>query len=102
MVLVVGLFTTCVFPTTEPPAFSFEDQILIAVFDREQSTGGFAIEVQAITRSESGIVVELVRTVPGPGCAVTQALTQPFDIVSIEAVTGEAQLVFTDNVTDCS
>jgi len=91
-----------VFPTTAPPAFSFDDQVLIAVFDREQSTGGFAIEVQAIARSEGGILVKVVRTVPGLGCAVTQALTQPFHIVSIDAVSGEAQLVFTDSVTDCS
>lgn len=91
-----------VFPTTAPPAFSFDGQILIAVFDREQSTGGFAIEVQTIARSESGIVVEVVRTVPGLGCAVTQALTQPFDIVSIAATAGDAQLVLTETVFDCS
>ena len=93
---------SAVSPTTAPPAFSFEDQILVAVFDRQQFTGGVDIEVQIITRSESNIVVEVVRTVPGPGCLVPQALTEPFDIVSIDDVAGEAQLVFTDSVTDCS
>ncbi len=93
---------SAVSPKTAPPAFSFEDQILVAVFDRQHSAGGVDIKVQVITRSESSIVVEVVRTVPGPGCVVLQAFTVPFDIVSIDDSAGEVQLVFTDSVTDCS
>jgi len=91
-----------VFPTTAPPAFSFEGQTLIAVFDREQPTGGFAIEVQAILRDDTQVIIEAVRSIPGASCAVTQALTQPFHIVSTDAFTGDPQLALSESVRDCS
>lgn len=90
-----------VVPTRAPPGVSFDDKMLIAVFDREQATGGFAIEVQSIVADESGIVVEVLRTVPGSGCAVTQALTQPFHMVLADAADGDVQLVVTDRALDC-
>ena len=90
-----------VFPTTAPPAFSFEGQTLIAVFDREQPTGGFAIEIQALRSDDTAGIIEAVRSIPGANCLVTQALTQPFHIVSTDAFTGDLQLALTDSVTSC-
>ncbi|MCH8813700.1 MAG: protease complex subunit PrcB family protein [Chloroflexi bacterium] len=90
-----------VVPTPTSPDVAFDDKMLIAVFDREQSTGGFAIQVQSIVVDESGIVVEVLRTVPGRGCAVTQALTQPFHMVLADAADGDVQLALTDQALDC-
>ena len=90
-----------VVPTRTPPAVAFQDQMLIAVFDRQQSSGGFAIEVQSIVVDESGILVEVLRTVPGAGCAVTQALTQPFHMVLADATDGDVLLTVMDRVSDC-
>jgi hypothetical protein len=89
-------------PTNAPPSVDFDSQIIIAVFDKEQASGGFSIEIQTIEIDASGLVVEVVRTAPGPGCIVTQALTQPFHIVVADAVAGEPRLALTDDVTDCS
>jgi hypothetical protein len=91
-----------VFPTSAPPIVDFDNKILIAVFDKEEPTGGYAIEVRAIELDDGGIVVDVVRTVPGLGCVVTEALTRPFHIVVIDAVAGEPRLALTDSVTDCS
>ncbi|MFQ5472229.1 MAG: protease complex subunit PrcB family protein [Dehalococcoidia bacterium] len=90
-----------VVPTPTPPAISLEDKMLIAVFDREQPTGGFAIEVQSVTADEGGIVVDVLRTVPGSGCAVTQALTRPYHMVLADAADGDVQLLVTQQVSDC-
>ena len=90
-----------VFPTTAPPTFPFEGQMLIAVFDREQPTGGFAIEIQALRSENTAVIIEAVRSIPGPNCGVTLSLTRPFHIVSTDALTGDLQLAVTDNVTSC-
>jgi len=88
-------------PAPTLPPVALEGKMIVAVFDRDRSSGGFAVEVQSIIVGESGIVVDVLRTAPGDGCAVTQAFTQPFHIVLADAVAGEIQLVLIDRVSDC-
>jgi protease stability complex PrcB-like protein len=38
-----------------------------------------------VTRVGAGLAVEVVETVPPSGCATTQALTQPVDVVVVAA-----------------
>ena len=69
----------------ERPSVDFTKDVVIAVADGQQTTGGHSIAVERVTRSGQGLAVEVLETSPGPGCAVTQALTQPVDVVVVAA-----------------
>jgi hypothetical protein len=72
-------------PERPVPSVDFATRTVLAVAMGERATGGYSIEVAAVT-AENGRLVALVRSIaPGPGCAVTMALTQPVDFVSVPA-----------------
>ena len=58
---------------------------MIAAAAGERHTGGHSIAIERVTRTPDGLAVEVVETVPGPGCATTQAVTQPVDVVVVAA-----------------
>lgn len=66
-----------------PGANAPAGRVLVAVFQGEQSTGGYAIEVTSIERRGDQLVVRATFHSPAPGAMVTQALTSPAHVVSI-------------------
>jgi hypothetical protein len=72
-----------------------------------QGTGGYGTEVTSVERAGSGndrkLVVTTRDTFPGPGCAVTQALTNPQVAVRINKHNGTPVEQVSDvETTDCS
>jgi hypothetical protein len=67
------------------PSVDFTRDLVIAVAAGQQSTGGHSVAVERVTRVGPGLAVEVVETVPPQGCATTQALTQPVDVVVVAA-----------------
>jgi hypothetical protein len=67
------------------PSVDFSRDVVIAVAAGQQATGGHGIAVERVTRADQGLAVEVVQSSPGPGCVVTQALTQPVDVVVVAA-----------------
>jgi PrcB C-terminal len=65
------------------PTVDFSRDVVIAVAAGQRMTGGHSIAVERVTRTGDGLAVEVVETVPGPGCITTQALTQPVDVVVV-------------------
>jgi hypothetical protein len=41
--------------------------------------------VERVFRSGEGLAVEVVQTLPGPGCTTAQVITQPVDVVVVAA-----------------
>ena len=71
--------------TPELPAIDFESQVVVAVVLGERPTGGYDVGVDAVTANEDGAMrVEYTETVPGDACGVTQALTSPYILVSVD------------------
>jgi len=68
-----------------PSATVSAGRVMVAVFQGEQRTGGYAIRVSAIERRGDQILVRATFSAPGPGAIVTQALTSPAHVVSIAA-----------------
>jgi len=60
-------------------------RILVAAFQGSQRTGGYAIRITKITRSDGEIDVTATFTRPSAGDIVTQVLTSPAHVVSIAA-----------------
>lgn len=65
------------------PAIDFEEEYVIGVFAGEKPSGGHAIAVTRITDASNVRTVEMTLTEPGAGCIASQALTSPFQFVSV-------------------
>lgn len=72
-------------PAPEEPGVNFDTDMVIAVFAGEQASGGYAIEVMNVRENDEFMMVDVEFTRPGETCIVTQALTQPFHFVVLEA-----------------
>jgi hypothetical protein len=68
-----------------PGATASAGRVLVAVFQGQQNTGGFSVQITAIERNGDQLVVHATFVVPGPGAMVTQVLTSPAHVVSIAA-----------------
>ena len=67
------------------PSVDFSRDIVIAAASGQRAMGGNAIAVERVTRTGDGLAVEVVETSPAPGCVVSQALTQPVDVIVVAA-----------------
>ena len=67
------------------PVVDFSRDVVIAVAAGQRQTGGYAIAVDRVARAGKAMTVEVVETVPGPGCWTTQQITQPVDVVVVAA-----------------
>ena len=67
------------------PVVDFSRDVVIAVAAGQRQTGGYAIAVDRVARAGKSMTVEVVETVPGPGCWTTQQITQPVDVVVVAA-----------------
>lgn len=72
---------------------------LVAVFQGQQRTGGFAIRVTRIERDGDRLVVRAIFASPLPNAIVSQALSSPVHIVSISAsaLSGVREAVLLDD-----
>jgi hypothetical protein len=74
----------------ERPLVDFTRDVVLAVAGGQRSTGGYSIAVERVVRTATGAAIEVVETTPGPGCIMTQALTQPVDVVVVAAADAES------------
>lgn len=74
--------------TPGPPQIDFSREMVIAVFAGERTTGGFTVEVTAIDVSSGAIRVTYQESGPPPDSFLTQALTQPYHLVTTPRVEG--------------
>ena len=81
-----------------PNATAPSGRVLVAVFQGQQNTGGYSVQIDAIERSGDQLVVHATFVVPGPGAMVTQALTSPAHVVSIATAdaTGVREAILVD------
>jgi hypothetical protein len=68
-----------------PNATTPSGRVLVAVFEGQQNTGGYSVQITEIERNGDQLVVHATFVVPGPGAMVTQVLTSPAHVVSIAA-----------------
>ncbi|MFB6099505.1 MAG: protease complex subunit PrcB family protein, partial [Salinibacter sp.] len=69
------------------PKVDFSERVVVAIVLGRRPTGGYTVGVDEVLASEDGekIRVRFTETVPGENCIVTQALTSPYVLVSVEA-----------------
>lgn len=74
-------------PVPDRPEVDFERRIVIAIVLGKRPTGGYSVEIDDVWTSEDEeqIQVQFTEAVPGEGCVVTQALTSPYVLATVEA-----------------
>lgn len=84
-----------------PPAVDFTRETVILVALGAHRSGGYAVHVDAVTRSGDDAVVRYTATSPGPACMSTQALTAPADVVRAPRIAGQVRFERHDAVMAC-
>lgn len=79
------LWTRAYGPDTPLPKVDFREEIVIAVAMGGQPTGGYSIRVEEVIATGTTLAVRVRLGSPGARCVVTQATTQPTDIVKVRA-----------------
>jgi len=68
---------------TKIPDVDFETEMVLLVAMGQQRTGGYAIEITAVTPTQDRVRVALKTKEPAPGGITIQALTAPFHMVAV-------------------
>ncbi len=84
-----------------PPAVDFSREMVIAAVDGREPSGGYQFEITAIEDDGSRLVVRVSKAIPGPGCVVTQVITQPFHIVRLANSEMGLDLILSDETYSC-
>ncbi|WNJ15980.1 protease complex subunit PrcB family protein [Pontibacter sp. G13] len=89
-------------PLPELPKIDFEQKTLVACFMGMRTNGGYSIEISDIRKDGNALNVQVIEREAGANCFVTEAITHPFVIVTIDKVSGaKASFNSTKEVTDC-
>lgn len=66
-----------------PQVIDFEENRVMLVDMGQRNTGGYGVAVESVVDASDHVVVTIVSRVPGQGCMVTQALTNPYEFIKI-------------------
>jgi hypothetical protein len=83
------------------PAVDFARETVILVASGGRNSGGYAVHVDAVTRSGDAAVVRYTATRPAPGCMSTQSLTAPADLVRTPRIAGQVRFERHESVQPC-
>lgn len=70
------------------------DRVFLMAAMGQRPTGGFEVRIDEVLRGKEGLVAIATLSAPKAGQAVTQALTYPYDLVSITASEERASFAF--------
>jgi hypothetical protein len=89
-------------PLPEPPTADFENEMVIVASMGRRGTGGYSIEIDAVTQLDDALTVVVTETSPGEGCFLTQALTAP--VTAVKVPRSDATVKFEDRTRtqDCN
>jgi PrcB C-terminal len=71
-------------PAPALPEVNFEKEMIVAVAMGTKPSGGYAIAIKRIEKTDKGVVVHYRETAPAPGGIGIAVLTQPFHIIRLE------------------
>lgn len=85
-------------PTPDAPDVDFRNEMVVAVFLGERSTGGYGIRVTKIERIGGATYVHYTTSSPqssGGGGFTTQAFSQPYHLVKVPRYSGPVYFIET-------
>ena len=89
-------------PAPPAPIVNFGTRVIIAATMGQRATGGYAIQIEEITRVGDDLRVVVLEISPGPNCLTTQAFSAPATAVSVPRPVGDVDFVEEAETSDCS
>lgn len=83
------------------PTVDFDEYQVIGVFAGIKQTGGYAVSVVSVTDTETERKVVIAITEPGPTCTVSQALTNPYQLIRLPASDLPLTREYVDDIRLC-
>lgn len=83
------VWTTIRGVNASPPNIDFSEYMVLALFQGQKPSGGYSIAAKAIEIQDTMVEVSIVEEEPGTGCAVTDALTAPYEIIVVKKMVGQ-------------
>ncbi len=88
-------------PAPGVPDVDFSREMVIAVVDQTEPSGGYRFEITGIEEVEGRLVVRVSKAIPGPDCIVTAVITQPFHVVRMAKSDLEPELLISEETYSC-
>lgn len=79
----------------------FSRNMIVAVFQGAQSTGGYAIDIVKVVETGNTLEVFVQEISPGRGCGVTFVVTQPYHIIEVQRVDKKVIFRIEKEVKNC-
>lgn len=83
------------------PEIDFTRRTIVAVFQGEQATNGYAISIEGILETDNSLDVTVKAISPGKRCVLLGKVTRPFDIVEIVKTDKEVVFRVKHKVRNC-
>jgi hypothetical protein len=83
------------------PEVDFTKNDVVAVFMGAKTTGGYSINVDKVIKRKDALTVAVNETSPAANCVVTQAITQPFQVIKIPKTKQKIVYVFKQRTNEC-
>lgn len=83
------------------PEVDFTKNDVVAVFMGAKTTGGYSINVDKVIKRKDALTVAVNETSPAVNCVVTQAITQPFQVIKIPKTKQKIVYVFKQRTNEC-
>lgn len=84
------------------PMVDVSKEYVVGVFAGQKPTGGHSVSVASIVDNENVRTVFVTLTKPGEGCMVTEALTNPYQIIAVPFSDASLTHKDTEVVTACN
>ncbi|MEM7372193.1 MAG: protease complex subunit PrcB family protein [Bacteroidota bacterium] len=89
-------------PPPDLPVVDFSTHMVLASFMGPQNSGGYALKISKVQSDNNTAYVTVSHRKPGPECFVTDAITQPYCIVTIKRENiNTAAFLIKEEVNDC-
>jgi hypothetical protein len=84
------------------PLVDFSENVILSVVDISRPNGGYSIAITRIEPTSSGVTVHVSQFSPGRYCVTADEMTRPYHIVTTPKFVGEATLLLSQVVHECS
>jgi len=90
-------------PPPDLPQVNFGEYSIVALFMGDRSNGGFEQGIEGMSMQGDQLIVKLTHVTPGNNCITTEAIVQPYNIVSIaKQYAKEVSFEVGDVTRDCN
>ena|SRR3989344_823218 len=83
------------------PDVNFEDKTVIAVVMGQKPSGGYSVSLKQLEVGKDTIQFMVEEVIPGRNCIVTEAITNPYQIIAIDKTEKEIKFVGNTVINEC-